>query len=148
MSSWESRPTTVIRPAYFWDSSCSAGASVLQGSHQDAQKFSTTGLPRSDESVVVPCPFTFWSVKFGAIGWPPSATSAAIEVWLSITLFANSPISAASRITAPAWSTRRIGTDTRAGYPPALTRCGGEAHVRPAAASSFSLRQIRPGTSG
>src|SRR5256885_15794300 len=53
-----------------------SGASSLHGSHHEAQKFKTTGLPLKfeSESVLLPaCALSVASEKFGA-GWPIRGT--------------------------------------------------------------------------
>src|SRR5215469_14490626 len=78
-------PTT-CRPSdpYWFCSSTSQGVSILQGPHQVAQKFSSTALPRSSESFMLP-PSSLSRVKSGAgVDLPRTAGALARErcaVW-------------------------------------------------------------------
>src|SRR5579864_8661630 len=59
---------TICRPwsPYFFCKSTSQGISILQGPHQVAQKFTTTALPRSEESVTVLPSGTLFKENSGA----------------------------------------------------------------------------------
>src|SRR3954468_20127848 len=59
----------------------STGASPLHGGHHDAQKFSTTTLPRYEESFTSPPPSSFGSDTSGAAGRFPAASCESID-WL------------------------------------------------------------------
>src|SRR5207342_2187917 len=94
------------------------------GPHHEAQKLSTTALPRVSASEKWP-PSSRSRVKLGAVGRLPSATWAETVVALSIRPLANSPTSSTKTVTATACRVNRSGLDTPAGYSLAPSaRCG------------------------
>src|SRR3954452_1827819 len=66
LGSLTSPPSRTARPGQRLAAAASAGASCLHGKHHEAQKLSTTTLPRSDASCSVPGPSSRRSSKSGA----------------------------------------------------------------------------------
>src|SRR3954447_26511915 len=68
------------------------GASPLHGGHHEAQKLSTTTLPRYEESDTSPPPSSFGSDTSGAGGRVPAASCESIDwlVWFCAIPYASS----------------------------------------------------------
>src|SRR5512141_457104 len=76
--SWASTPTTTTPcPRKRCHAASSLGASALQGTHQEAQKLSTTTLPRSEARESFPWRSRRPRSKCGAAGCLPLASSEA-----------------------------------------------------------------------
>src|SRR3954463_12088139 len=105
---------TICKPRspYFFCRSTSHGISILQGPHHVAQKFTTTALPRREESDTVLPSGTLFKEKSGAT--EPIAGSAPEGVAEPLTFcFAGSPVSFGLDARLPTSSNPVITTTTQ-----------------------------------
>src|SRR2546423_1386542 len=104
------------RPLYRSYALWKRGASVLHGSHHEAQKLITTTFPRSEESFSFPDPFRrLRSKSTGFARWCLSYELATVLRSLCTTFHTSRASSAATRPTAPTWPasfSRDIYADT------------------------------------
>src|SRR5215218_10805281 len=104
--SLKSTPTTTSPSLrYFRHAASSTGASCLHGTHQEAQKLTTTALPRSEARESSPSRSSRRSVNAGATGRSPRARAPGMVLPSSWTSFQTRSASrAATSPTASAWA--------------------------------------------
>src|ERR671936_2037798 len=104
-SSTSTPSNTTPRPRQRFQAASSLGASSLHGPHQEAQKLSTTALPRSDARLRRPRRSSRCRTKFGAAGCLPERISAATFLSWCVTFQTSSASRPATSATAAAWAT-------------------------------------------